>query len=129
MLGDTGGNRGAVTVNDQSVNQAIASAASEIGVGVTQRAQVARVVDQAQVRLDGRAPERPSTDRVGVQDHLLLWGQESARTQNLPGPSSVLGRGQVRMGPCGSFGRELQHLGPQGGQDSTPDRYLRRVEL
>jgi hypothetical protein len=72
MLGETGSNRAGITVIDQCVNQGVASAARYIGVGVAQRAQVARVVDQAQVRLgDDRASRLSAADAGRYGDVLL----------------------------------------------------------
>jgi hypothetical protein len=73
VRGDAAGDRLRIAVQDQRIDQRVATAVGEVGVGPAQPAQVAEVVGQAEVRLlhprpaDGAGPLG-----VGFQHHLLL---------------------------------------------------------
>src|SRR4029077_19555995 len=92
----TAGDRRRVAVTREPSDQRVAAAAREVGVGPAQPAQVAEVVGQAEIRvLHLRAADGTGPLRVGLQDQLLLRGEQRSVAKDLPGLTRVLRRDQV----------------------------------
>ena len=129
VRGDPVCHGGRVAVHDERVDQGVAAAVGEVGVGPAQAPEVARVVAQVQVRaVDGGPAERAGGDGIGVEHHLLLGRQQRPVAEDLAGLPGVVGGGQVRVRAGGALGGEREHLRAERGQRPVLDGHALGVE-
>ena len=81
VAGELRGDLGRAAMGDQRIDQPIAAAPAEVIVGPAQPAQVAGVVDQAEMRVHPGPAERAGPVRVAVSSTTLCSGASSG-----PGP-------------------------------------------
>ena len=130
VRGDAAGDRRRVAVHRERVDQRVTAAVGEVSVRPAQPAQVAEVVGQAEIRvLHPRAADGAGPLRVGLQDQLLLRGEQRPVAEDLPGLTRVLRRDEVGVRTPGPLRREPQNPGAEGRQDPAPDRDLEVIEL
>jgi|GEM_PF-7092832 len=129
VLAQAGGHVRRAAVHGQRVDQRIAAGTAQVIVAPAEPAQVARVIDQAQVHLDAGPAQRPGAGRIDVEHHLLLRCQQRLRAEQLPGLPGVLGRYQVREGARGLLAGQPEHLGAKRGQDERSRRNAIGAEI
>ena len=117
VRGDAACDRRRVAVHRERVDQRVTAAVGEVIVRPAQPAQVAEVVGQAEIRvLDPRAADGAGPLRVGLQDQLLLRGEQRPVAEDLPGLARVLRRDQVGVRARGPLGREPQDPGAEAAR-------------
>ena len=113
-----------VAPGDDGVDESVTSPSGEVGVVEAQRPQVVGVVLEAQVAVgEGPAIARAvwSPSRTTVTS-----GARRASAPRAAGPGPVLDGDEVRMGPRGPFGGQLQHLRAERGEHAAVAARRRR---
>ena len=130
VRGDAAGDRRRVAVHRERVDQRVAASAGQVGVRPAERAQVADVVGEAEVRVPHARPaDGAGPFRVGLEHELLLRGEQRPVAEDLARLPGVLRRDQVGQRPGGALGGQPQDPGAEGGQRPARGRDLELVEL
>ena len=117
-------------VEHERVDQAVAAAVIDVGVGVAVTPQVGGVVGELEIGVGHeRAADSPGPAGIGVQDDLVLGRDDGTRAEHLAGGAGMVRDGQVRVGSERPFRGEVQGSGAQRGQDPAVRRDAAGIEL
>ena len=117
-------------VEHERVDQAVAAAVVDVGVGVAIASQVGGVVGELEVGVGHeRAADGAGPVRVGVQDDRVLGRDDGTLAEHLAGGAGVVRDGRVRVGSQRPFRGEVQGSGAERGQDPAFRRDAAGIEL
>jgi hypothetical protein len=95
------------------IDEPVAAAVLEVGVGEAEPREVVAVVGQAEIDQHVLARDRARLRGVALEQHHLLRAQPRALAQDLPRARGVLGRHEVGMGALRGVAREREHVRAQ----------------
>src|SRR6185437_10826355 len=117
-------------VEYERVDQAVAAAVIDVGVGVAVASQVGGVVGELEIGVGHeRAAGGAGPAGVGVQDDRVLGRDDGPWAEHLAGGAGMVRDGQVRVGSERPFRGEVQGPGAERGQDPAVRRDAAGVEL
>ena len=105
------------------VDQAVAAAVGDVGLGEAVAQQVARVVAQPEVGGGVGARVLARALGVGLDHHGQLGCHERVGPDPLAREARVLGRHEVGVGAERALGGEVEHLRPERGGDHLLARH------